>query len=340
MYQFFTASKDATIYLQQPQQNTGLDEIIEISATYVLGTKDVSRGLIQFNTTEISSSIASGEITMSNAELLLKECEAEEVPTNYTIYMYQLSQSWDMGIGTKFDDITTAGVTWRNATTSTSWDTAGSDYLLSNVVSQSVDYLAYDLTFDVKTPLETWTNGSVGNNGWVIKFSDEAETGSIDYGKLQFFGKETNTIYQPKIRIGWDDSQFTTGSLPELTAEDIKVTFKRLKTTYKEGSTPLIRVFGRERYPLKTYTSQYSYNDISYLPATTYYQVKDAVTHEVIVPFSDYSKISCDENGNYFRLNLKNWETNRDYYIEIKTDRNGEVDYFSDDDIIFTVENK
>jgi hypothetical protein len=37
-------------------------------------------------------------------------------------------------------------------------------------------------------------------------------------------------------------------------------------------------------------------------------------------------------------LNLKNWETNRDYYIEIKTDRNGEVEYFSDDDIIFTVE--
>ena len=29
MYYFLTASKDASIYLQQPTQNTGLDEILE-----------------------------------------------------------------------------------------------------------------------------------------------------------------------------------------------------------------------------------------------------------------------------------------------------------------------
>jgi len=339
MYQFFTSSKDATIYLQQPDQNTGLDEIIEVSKTYVFGIKDVSRGLIQFNTTDISSSIFSGEVTMSSAELVLKECEAEEIPTNYTVYMYQLAESWDMGIGTKFDDISTQGVTWNNKSTDSSWTSgSGGYYVTASAVSQSVEYLAYDLSFDVMNPLSDWVSGSVSNNGWIIKFSDINESDTVDYGRLQFFGKETNTIYQPKLRIGWDDSLFTTGSLPELTAEDIKVTFKRLKTKYKEGSTPLIRVFGREKYPLKTYTSQYSYNDISYLPATTYYQIKDAVTHEVVVPFSDYTKVSCDASGNYFRLNLKSWETNRDYYIEIKTDRNGEIDYFSDDDIVFTVE--
>lgn len=340
MYQFFTSSKDATIYKQQPNQNTGLDELIEISSTYILGYKDVSRGLIQFNTTDISSSIASGEVTMSNAELVLKECEAEEVPTNYTVYMYQVSQSWDMGIGTKFDDISTQGVTWENATTNVQWSTTGSDYITSSVVSQSVEYLAYDLTFDVSTPLNSWISGSVPNYGWVVKFSDSNELDTIDYGKLQFFGKETNTIYQPKIRIGWDDSTFVTGSLLEQTSEDIKVTFRGMKSKYKEGSTPLIRIFAREKFPLKTYTSQYSYNDILYLPSTTYYQVKDVITHEVIIPFSNYTKVSCDGNGNYFRLNLKNWETNRDYYIEIQTNRNGNIDYFSDDDIYFTVEKR
>ena len=34
MYYFLTASKDASIYLQQPTQNTGLDEILEVSKTY------------------------------------------------------------------------------------------------------------------------------------------------------------------------------------------------------------------------------------------------------------------------------------------------------------------
>ena len=34
MYYLQTAIKDATVYLQQPTQNTGLDEVLEISKTY------------------------------------------------------------------------------------------------------------------------------------------------------------------------------------------------------------------------------------------------------------------------------------------------------------------
>jgi hypothetical protein len=34
MHYFLTASKDATIYLQQPNQNTGLDEVLEVSKIY------------------------------------------------------------------------------------------------------------------------------------------------------------------------------------------------------------------------------------------------------------------------------------------------------------------
>ena len=86
MYYFVTASKDASIYLQQPTQNTGLDEILEISKTYYGNLKDVSRSLIKFNTNSISSSILSGEITMSSAELILNECEADEIPIDYTLY--------------------------------------------------------------------------------------------------------------------------------------------------------------------------------------------------------------------------------------------------------------
>tara|TARA_B100001094_G_C17739249_1_gene580393 strand:+ start:354 stop:605 length:252 start_codon:yes stop_codon:yes gene_type:complete len=79
--------------------------------------------------------------------------------------------------------------------------------------------------------------------------------------------------------------------------------------------------------------------DVKYLPSTTYYQIKDIVTGEVVVPFNDnYTKVSCDANGNYFNLNLTNFEYNRDYYIEIKTVRSGVVEYFVDKDLTFTVE--
>jgi hypothetical protein len=351
MYHFVTASKDATIYLQQPKQNTGFDEILEVSKVYYGNLKDVSRSLIQFNTTELSSSIASGDVTMSSAELIIHECESLEIPTNYSIYAYAVSQSWDMGIGTRFDEISTEGVTWNKRNTNSSWlpgsaslDSSGSYngkggmWYTGSYATQSFNYESSDINMNVIAPLTAWISGSLPNNGFILKHDSSLENNTTDYGQLKFFSKETNTIYQPKLRIGWDDSSFSTGSLTELTADDIHVTFKRLKSIYKRGSKPTIRVFGREKYPLKTYTNEYSYTDVYFLPSTTYYQIKDAITHEVVVPFSNYTKVSCDSNGNYFKLNLDSWEINRNYYIEIKTNRDGVIEYFIDKELTFIVE--
>ena len=352
MYYFVTASKDTSIYLQQPTQNTGLDEVLEVSKVYYGNLKDIARSLIKFDTTPLSQSIASGEVTMSSAELILHECESSEIPTDYTIYAYPVSQSWDMGIGTRFDEISTDGCSWNKRTTSDNWlgngfatgttgslNGKGGTWYTGSSASQNFSYQTSDIEMNVLTPLNSWISGSIPNEGFIIKHDSSKENDTIDYGQLKFFGKETHTIYQPKLRIGWDDSSFSTGSLSALTADDIHITFKRLKVRYKRGSKPTIRVFGREKYPLKTYTNQYSYTDVYYLPSTTYYQIKDVVTGEVVVPFNDnYTKVSCDSNGNYFKLNLGNFEYNRDYYIEIKVDRSGVIEYFADKDLTFTVE--
>jgi hypothetical protein len=352
MYHFVTASKDATIYLQQPSQNTGLDEILEISKTYYGSLKDIAHSLIKFDTTNLSSSIVNGDITMSSAEMILRECESSEIPIDYTIYAYAVTQSWEMGIGTRFDDITTDGVTWDSVRTGQDWlsldeypsDTTGSfngkggTWFIGSFSTQSFSYETSDIEMDVKVTLDAWISGSLPNEGFILKYDSSLESDINDYGQLKFFSKETNTIYQPKLRIGWDDSVFSTGSLTELTSDDIHVTFKRLKTRYKRGSKPEIRVFAREKYPLKTYTNQYAYNDVKFLPSSTYYQIKDVVTDDVIIPFSDYTKVSCDSNGNFFRLDLTNWEYSRDYYIEIKVDRSGVVEYFEDKDLTFTIE--
>jgi hypothetical protein len=49
MIYFLTASKDATVYLQQPNQNTGLDEILEVQKVYYGNIKDVSHALLKFD---------------------------------------------------------------------------------------------------------------------------------------------------------------------------------------------------------------------------------------------------------------------------------------------------
>ena len=94
MYYFLTASKDASIFLQQPTQNTGLDEILEVSKVYYGSLKDTARTLIKFDTNTLSASLASGDVTMSVAEMVLRETETNEIPLSYSLEINPVSQSW------------------------------------------------------------------------------------------------------------------------------------------------------------------------------------------------------------------------------------------------------
>jgi hypothetical protein len=83
MHKFFTASYDASVYLQQPEQNSGLDEIIEVGKTYYGSTRDVTRTLIKFDLTTISQSLSAGAISSSfTSYLVLRSANSEEIPLN------------------------------------------------------------------------------------------------------------------------------------------------------------------------------------------------------------------------------------------------------------------
>ena len=356
-YYFLTASKDASVYLQQPDQNTGLDEVLEVSKVYYGNIKDVSRALLQFETANLATSITDGDVSLEEATLILRETESEELPLDFTIYAYPISQSWEMGKGTRFDNIETAGVTWnyREGDSNLRWVNTisnGSPVFATNstgsfagrggvwwsdvVGTQNFSYQSRDINMNVFGIVSDWVSGSKENNGLIVKHSNSIEEDTNDYGILKFFSKETNTIHQPKIRIGWDDSSFATGSLTELSVNDISVSLTNFKKEYKVNTTPKIRVKGRALYPIKTFSSTFNYATTNFLPSTTYYQISDYHTGDIIVPFTDYTKISCDSNGNYFNLNLSNWETNRTYKVEIKVTRDGVDEYF-DDDYTFNV---
>jgi len=97
-----------------------------------------------------------------------------------------------------------------------------------------------------------------------------------------------------------------------------------------------LRVVGRDLYPTKTFSSTAQYGISKFLPTTSYYQICDYHSGEVVVPFSNYTKLSCDSDGNYFNLNLSNWEVDRVYNIEFKITIGG-VDYFFDNDYTFSL---
>lgn len=350
MYYFLTASKDASIFLQQPTQNTGLDEILEVSKVYYGSLKDTARSLIKFDTDSLSTKLSDGSVTMSVAELVLRETEPTEIPLSYSLEINPVSQSWEMGNGTRFDDISTSGVTWNYRDSGSSWlptnvpssgsatgsyDGKGGMWYTASQATRSYDYESTDLVVDVSSSLSFWLDGGYPNEGFIIKHESQKENNDIDYGQLKFFSKETHTIYQPKIRIGWDDSRYETGSLQAL-PEEYKVSLKRLKKSYKAGGRYDIEVFARELYPQKTFQNTFGYSTGSLLPTSSFYQIRDNESNDIIIPFGDYSKLSTYGNKSRISLDLTNFEVNRSYKVELKIERTGSAEYF-DDDYIFEV---
>ena len=56
IYKIFP-TKDASLYSQFPSQNTGLDEILDMSTQVKEGQGQTNRSLIQFSTTEVVDTI-------------------------------------------------------------------------------------------------------------------------------------------------------------------------------------------------------------------------------------------------------------------------------------------
>jgi len=342
MYYFEYATKDTTLYESSASMNSGLDEILEIQK---IGSSleeiiTVSRALIKFDLTDISSSISNGTISNPKYYLNLYDAGSEELNTVQTLYGYPVSQSWDMGSG-RFDSnpIVKEGASWTyrdNDDTSTYWTSAisasggtwhsGSGY----EASQSFTHEPADLRMDVTDIVNKWVDSTIPNEGFMLKRSGSigntnvsaSEGNTVHYGNFKFFSRETHTVFQPKLEVEWDDSTWTTGSLSALSntdVEDMILYMKGVRPEYQETSKTKFRVVGRERYPVKTFSTTSDYLTVKTLPSgSTYYSIRDAHTEDVIIPFGNGSKVSCDSTGNYFNLWMNGLQSERFYRVLFK----------------------
>ena len=310
MYYFEFPKIDATIYEGSVTSsiNTGLDQILEINKNMNSAgtTIDVSRVLIQFDYSYISSSVQSG-IIPSDAKyyLNLYDASSTELAVEQTLFAYMISGSWNGGTGTKDRDPTISdGASWKyrdNDTTKTQWvsgsDTQGGTWYTSSLnsgfnVSASVDlvYETKDIRMDVTSLVKNhiYSGSTFPNYGFILKrenvptsqsihsiFDPTLATGSAEHdtshqGNLKFFSRETNTIFPPKLEVEWDDSSWNTGSLSALSATDLdrlKIYFQNLKPEYKEKSKVKFRVVGRELYPTRGFDTTPAALTVKYLPS-------------------------------------------------------------------------
>jgi hypothetical protein len=112
--------KDATLYSLFPIMNTGLDQMIESTATAFSPSDpnpQVSRFLVQFNTNEMldvaNNIVGDNEGVDWKAYLKLSTAKSTGLRTNTTIDIHTAAKSWEMGTGLYLDSpMTTNGTSW------------------------------------------------------------------------------------------------------------------------------------------------------------------------------------------------------------------------------------
>jgi len=344
--------KDTTIYdsLTARTYNTGIDQILEIAKVEETDLSYNARALLQFDLSTISQSISNGTISGSYEFFLeLYTAETKEAAENYSINIYPVSESWDSGIGKLIHNPkTTEGASWAYRTDLLEWATGS---FVNNVTSsykntpgganwytgseyessQTFTSLDTDINMNVTDIVNKWLDGTIPNNGFILKLPDTDEQSNTNLGVKRFFSLDTHTIYVPKLTVKWDNTLYNTGSLSPITNDNIVIYSKNLRQNYKTDSKTQIRINGRNRFEPRTFATSSSYTTNYYLPETSYYSIKDVVTDEVIVDFDDnYTKISCDENGNYIDLWLNTFMVERFYKIVVKVVDNGLENYYDE----------
>ena len=154
---------------------------------------------------------------------------------------------------------------------------------------------------------------------------------------MQYFSTDTHTIYPPKLTFKWDDSSYSVGSGTILNSGDIFLTLFNNKAEYQRKSKQRFRLTTRKRFPDRTFTTSSNYLNTQYLPASSYYSLRDGETDEVVIPFdTSHTKLSADSEGMYFDLYMEGLQPERYYKFMFRSDNNDGIKIF-DEDYIFKI---
>jgi hypothetical protein len=370
VYKIFP-TKDATIYSLYPSRNTGLDEIIE-SSTFINNASaypQTSRFLVQFDSIEINDIInnkISGSQWQANFRGFLANLEGLNLDTQ--LVFYPIFGSWNMGTGKyNYSPEVQNGVNWgwRSYSGSDAWITSGYPtnvtasysgtlgggnwyYTSSNLTvlpiysTQSFTYAdSGDINTNITNIVKAWYSGSIANNGLIAKQAVEF-IDSEDYQiKMQFFSRDTSTIYPPQLEFRWRDYIWNTGSSTNtiLNTTNATITLNENPGVFYPESINKFRVNSRPTYPTRIFKTSSVYTQNYYLPTSSYFSIKDLDTNEVVIDYDDqYTQLSADGDGSYFSLYMNGLEPERYYKILIKSIINGSTIIF-DNDYYFKVIN-
>jgi hypothetical protein len=249
---------------------------------------------------------------------------------------------WDF---TNFGPYVTASYNTNTNRGGGTWFT-GSNYPgLDIVQTQTFTYHSdKDLNVDVTDTVEVWytsSNGITGsyiniaNEGFLVKwegsssYEDPLGNYYIEFNPnknvqpvLQYYSRDTHTIYPPCLEIRWRDYSFNTGSSTTtiVNTDNIYASIANNAGFYYSQSIQRVRVDCRPKYPPVVFQTSSLYTTNYYLPTASYWAIKDLDTNEYIIDFDpEYTQISADNQSSYFDLYMNGLQPERYYTILIQT---------------------
>jgi hypothetical protein len=360
--------KDSTIYSNPDRDtlNTGNDEILELVKEKGInnGIYYPSRILIQFKDSDINNIISNKIPNDFSASLQLFSSEHTNLSQNQEVEVFAISQSWDEGTGRYSNlPISSNGCSWLyrdNSTSKNKWpsssfavDTTGSIdpntgigagggvwFTGSNFVN-SQSFLRennLDLNINVTSIIhkfsasifssQTYPTG-IPNNGFLLKYPNRIEENtSGSRGTLSYFSVDTHTIFPPKLTFKWDDSIHNSQSLAKNKGE-LNVSLYRNKEEYNINEESIFRLNVRDKYPDRIFSTTSNYLNVGYFTTSSYYSIRDAHTEEEIIPFdNEFTKLSADSEGMYFKIYMKGLQPERYYRLLFKHINNDGIEIF------------
>lgn len=316
--------------------NAGEDPILELG-TYldVEGTLQKNRILLQFSTEEIAEVLQDKvETSTFQAVLHLSAAHAENITSDLVVEGRSILGPWEEGSGRR-DDVpyNTLGATWKNRTVDQEWIQQGGDYnpTGSNYIIEYKE--SQDIELDVTEEVEEWALGN--NNGLLLKLEDGLES-SQNPVRLSYYGDDTHTIYAPYLEFRWEDTVWT-GSLDILNTDVANIRLKYLKSSYSESDIVKFRCGVRPKYPTRAFTTGSIYTVEYRLPQDTFWGIKDEYSEEMIVPFSEYTRVSSNGEGSFFILDMGILPPERYYRILLQVEIDGTKTVVNTRDNLFKV---
>ena len=304
---------------------------------------------------KIGSSIFNNGTTEVALQLL--SSEHKNLASNLNLEVFAVSQSWDEGTG-RYSNLPTGsnGCSWifrDNDTTKTFWTTGsfaqgttgsinavgitegGGVWYTGSNFQGSQQFLRgdnLDTNIDVTTIVQKYSASlfassaypeGIANNGFLIKQPDSVEQNtSSSFGEMKYFSVDTHTIYPPKLAFKWDDSVHGLQSSAKQSGE-LNVSLYRNKEKYNKNDEATFRVHVREKYPVRQFTSSSNYLNPGYFTTSSFYSIRDAHTEEEVIPFdNNFTKLSADSEGMYFKIFMNGLQPERYYRVLFKHTNN------------------